>query len=624
MYLRRHLIPFLFAVLIGAIPVEGADTWIRVATPNFEMYTTNSEKDAVRALQVFEQVRYFFVASSPSKPAASLPVRIIAFRSEHEYAPYRMNAGAFAYYVRSHNRDYIVMQDIEPAHYPAAIHEYTHLIVEHLDLQFPVWLNEGLAEFYSSLEARGSQAVIGGPLPGRLAILRSTPWLDLKLLLSVDQSSSYYNERDKMSIFYAESWSLTHMLEFGDEYRTGFPRFLSAVASGTSAEECFRSIYGKDLVTVAADLHAYVNRSALRAGLVDVNLPRTAVDAKISQLSPLQTGVALADLLASRKQTWGEAEKRLRELATGNPDNLDIQELMAFLDWERNRSGAAREHIERAIQLGSNDPDVLYLYAQLLHQTNAPETQILAILEKVVAAKPDFTDAQLNLAMTAMNMQNYGRAATALSSIKTIKPDRAFYVFSTIANCDLSLGNVAAAREAANQAQRYAQSGDQKTEARKLLGQFDASAIPPPPADAGDTEDASAAGPESPPEPAAPESAKIAPVPPAPPIPQEPSTARRTPDSDEPMIHWAGDVQHVEATAQSFECRGKELLLHVQVNAKPMIFLVDDPNDILIRNAGGPSVQLSCGPQKPFHLGVFYTPAPNADAVAGKVKELVF
>jgi tetratricopeptide (TPR) repeat protein len=605
---RRQLILFFF-VLTCVWPMDATDAWIKVTTPNFVMYTTNDEKDAARALQVFERVRYFFIKSSPSKPVSASPVRIVAFRSEREYAPYRLNAGAFAYYVRSHDRDYIVMQDIEPAHYPAAMHEYTHLIVEHLNLHFPIWLNEGLAEFYSSLEARGSQAVVGGVLPGRLAMLKSKPWLDLKLLFSIEQNSPYYNERDKMSIFYAESWALTHMLELGDTYRSRFPDFLSAVASGKTVEDCLRSIYGKDLDGITADLHTYVNPATLRAGIVDVNLPRSAFDTKTVPLPAVETELALTDLLASRKQTWGEASKRLRKLAEDYPGNVEIEESIAYLEWQRNQTSSARDHIARAVQLGSTDPDVLYLYAQLLHQTNASDAEVLAVLEKVVAARPDFADAQLNLALTAMNLQNWGRAAVALSSMKTIQPDRAFDVFSAIATCDLSLGHVEAARQVAERAQQYAKTSEEKAEARKLIAQFQSIEVQQPPLAA------------------EPEPAEVVPTPSAPPTPpvvQESDSPKHPASPDEPMIHWAGDIQHVEATAQTFECHGKELRLHVQVDSRPMVFQIDDPNAILIRNAGSKSVELTCGPQKPFHLGIFYIPAPDSAAIAGKVRELVF
>ncbi len=196
---------------------NAAEHWIRLTTPHFEMYTTNGEKQGTAALKVFEQVRYFFLQNSHSKAAPDARVRIIAFRSEKEYKPYRFNEGAAAYYLRSRKMDYIVMEDISAEHYQTAVHEYTHLVVEHLGLKLPVWLNEGLADLYSSLEAKGNQAVVGRPIEGRAMILMTQRWLDLNLLLAVDSDSPYYNERDKMSIFYAQSWALTHMLALGNE-----------------------------------------------------------------------------------------------------------------------------------------------------------------------------------------------------------------------------------------------------------------------------------------------------------------------------------------------------------------------------------------------------------------------
>ena len=163
---------------LAASAVSAAQRWIRVSTPHFEMLTTNNEKQATRALQTFEQVRYFFLKNNGKQQAPDGLVRILAFSSEKEYKPYRMNEGAFAYYLQSRERDYIVMQDIEPEHHQAAVHEYTHLIVQHTKLEWPLWLNEGFADLYSSLEPRGKQAMVGRALPGHVAVLLQRPWMD--------------------------------------------------------------------------------------------------------------------------------------------------------------------------------------------------------------------------------------------------------------------------------------------------------------------------------------------------------------------------------------------------------------------------------------------------------------
>ena len=128
-----------FSAIIGValIPelLGAPERWIKLETPHFELYTTAGEKKGREAILYFEQVRSFFLQASPAKHAPEFPVRIVAFRSESQYKPYRINESAVAYYAPGRNRDYIVMQDISSEHYPVAIHEYTHLIVKHVGLE---------------------------------------------------------------------------------------------------------------------------------------------------------------------------------------------------------------------------------------------------------------------------------------------------------------------------------------------------------------------------------------------------------------------------------------------------------------------------------------------------------
>jgi hypothetical protein len=301
-------------------PLSAAQRWITVTTPHF------SEKQATRALQVFEQVRYFFLQNSKNKQAPEGRVRIVAFSSEKDYKVYRPNAGTFAYYLQSRARDYIVMQDIEAAHHQAAVHECTHLIVQHMKLELPVWLNEGLADLYSSLEPHGQQALIGRPLPSHQAVLAQQAWIHWEVLFTVDQNSPYYNESEKMSIFYAQSWVLTHMLYLSPAYRTRFVDFGSAIAAGTSTSEALQKIYGKSVSDIATDVNRYARQATVNGALFDITLPKSSLQPDVAELGDFDVQLALADLLASRKQTFSEAQNRLNELDRQYPKRATVQE----------------------------------------------------------------------------------------------------------------------------------------------------------------------------------------------------------------------------------------------------------------------------------------------------------
>ncbi len=597
------------AAMVAVVCPDGiaAEHWIRLTTPHFEIYTTNSEKQGTAALQVFEQVRYFFVQSSHLKTAPDTAVRIIAFRSEKEFKPYRVNEGAFAYYVRSRKVDYIVVQDISPEHYRAAVHEYTHLIVEHLGLTFPLWLNEGLADFYSTVEPKGNRSVVGRPIEGHALLLRSQSWIDLNTLFAVDRESPYYNERDKMSTFYAESWALTHMVELGKNYMSGTVRFLALMASGRPTADCFQSVYGKSLAEVTKDLHAYVNQSSVQGALFDVKLSKPDLEPDVSEPSEFNVDLALSDLLASRKETSAEAAERLSRLAQEHPESAEVQESLGYVAWEQGNLSRAKESFKLAIDRGSKNPEMLFHYSELLHQSRAPVEEMIAVLQRAITIKPDYQDAWFNLGMAQMEARHWSAALNAFSHIKTITTEHAYQLFSAQAYCYLRLDARQQARTATEKANQYAKGRDEESQVSNMLRELDS------------LDQERNVAPESK---ASPTTAPVAQT-------EAPDRPRLTRDHeiprDVPSVRWPGNLQHVEAVAKFFECNAKTPRLHVIVNSREMVFALDDPKGVIVRNGNnGGSFNINCGPQKPFKVGIFYVPSDPSTRVDGLLRELVF
>jgi hypothetical protein len=169
-------------------------------------------------------------------------------------------------------------------------------------MQLPIWLNEGLADLYSSLELHGQQAMVGRPLESRVMTLSQQQWMDWNALFAVRYDSPFYNEKDKMSIFYAQSWALTHMLAMSPAYMPGFSSFLLAVANGLSTPEALQKVYGKTVLETGKDVAAYVRQTSLRAALFNVTLSPSELHAQVTDLPDLQTGLALFE---KRNQSGG-------------------------------------------------------------------------------------------------------------------------------------------------------------------------------------------------------------------------------------------------------------------------------------------------------------------------------
>src|SRR5437868_5752435 len=98
------------SALLCAADTYSQSKWIRVQSPNFEAYSTAGERDTRDALRSFERVRDFFLQVNKREPPKPVPVYVVVFGSEKEYAPYRFNEAAVAYYFGGSDREYIAMR----------------------------------------------------------------------------------------------------------------------------------------------------------------------------------------------------------------------------------------------------------------------------------------------------------------------------------------------------------------------------------------------------------------------------------------------------------------------------------------------------------------------------------
>ncbi len=141
------------------------------------------------------------------------PVRVIVFGSKKEYEQYRPNDFAAAFYTQIAGRDYIVLGGVSDGVFPTAVHEYVHRVAQRAGLSLPLWLNEGLAELYSTLKPVGEKVVLGGVIPGRLFEMTQEKWVPLAMILRCDRGSTLLQRENKVGSLYNEGWALTHMLE---------------------------------------------------------------------------------------------------------------------------------------------------------------------------------------------------------------------------------------------------------------------------------------------------------------------------------------------------------------------------------------------------------------------------
>ena len=303
-------------------------------SPNFEAYSSAGERDTRDALRYFERMRDFFLQVNQREPPKPVPVYVVVFGSEKEYAPYRFNEFATAYYFGGADRDYIVLGRTGEQAAQIAVHEYVHLVARHAGLKFPPWLNEGIAELYSNLRTLGDKVLVGDLVPGRLQALYAEKWVPLSVILSAGPDSPYYNEKNKAGSLYNEGWALVHMLQLSPDYVGKFTEFLATVQSGVDSAAALEKVYGKSVAVVDKELQSYIRGNQFYVRPFPVKLANSKDNFPATPAQQFDVKLALADL-TNRPGKEAEAHRTFENLAREDPQRPEPWVNLGYLAWRR-------------------------------------------------------------------------------------------------------------------------------------------------------------------------------------------------------------------------------------------------------------------------------------------------
>jgi tetratricopeptide (TPR) repeat protein len=305
-------------------------------------------------------------------------------------------------------------------------HEYTHLLLRNATQSIPVWLNEGLAEYYSTytLAGNGKQATIGRPIPRHVALLRER-FLPVTQLIGVERSSALYNEGDRRSIFYAEAWAATHYLMV--EVPTGpasINAYVAATARGENPDQAFTDAFGMAPAAFEKVLKSYVRQPRFRS-LAYTLAERVQVEAPgKEEIVPAAEAEARLGDLQRRVRRIDEASVRIEASVKAAPAAAMPQLALALLRVSQERRDEAWPPFDRAALLAPDDFLVQYLFGvNLLREHyatgasggSAQMDHARAVLTRAAAINPTSSEAFAWLAYA--EMVSDGRVAQARVAI---------------------------------------------------------------------------------------------------------------------------------------------------------------------------------------------------------------
>ncbi|MGO8795642.1 MAG: hypothetical protein ACLQLC_12535 [Candidatus Sulfotelmatobacter sp.] len=435
----RHVLTLAICLLLALPAIAHQKPWIEVRSPHFRVLTNGRVNDARHLAKEFEQMRYVLADRYPQfRLEGGAPLTILAALDEStakSLEPILWNskqvkpAGIFHH---GWEKEYaLVRLDTLGGEGGTEIvyHEYTHTVFR-LNFQYlPVWLDEGLANFYGYTRFQDHKIYVGA-LPPRYG-MPGTSLIPVETLINVSQSSNYYRDESKVYQFYAESWALVHYLIFGPGMERGkrLNQFTALLQQGMDQGQAFQQVFGNPN-DVDHALAVYLSKPALQNAILP---DPTQIDEKAFASRTMSAAETEAELASYHIWTRDfEGAKSLIKQALKDDPKLGLaHEIAGFLDFSEGKDGEALKEFTEASAVDGKLPLALFAKTMLspmaASDAAADEDAFRDALLRVVELNPQFAPAYVQLARLALRQNDLETAFGLSRRAEQLEPSLAGY-----------------------------------------------------------------------------------------------------------------------------------------------------------------------------------------------------
>ncbi len=362
----RRVLTFLpLGLIAGLLAVSGAAAprWIKAESGHFTLLSQGSDVETKKWAAELAQFQRGLQSILPVAPERLRPVTVVLFKTDRDFRPFKPRekgkpqniAGLFSKTQDCQVIAFSLDYDADELR-RVAYHEAVHWHISAAEEILPPWLEEGLAEVYSTFKAGDDGTyTFGGIMQSHLRFLMEAKKMPLRTLTSISRDSLSYNDGNRATLFYAQSWAFVHYLLFGE----GTPgmqsvaRYVAASATAPTIEVAFAEAFGDDHASLDQKLASY-----LRGGRYQTYTyrKREALPVQQRTVSAVRQGeveLALGTLLLSIADRRDEAVSYLHRAAGAMPERPDAWQALGEAALLANNYTEAFEHFTRAAERGS-------------------------------------------------------------------------------------------------------------------------------------------------------------------------------------------------------------------------------------------------------------------------------
>ncbi|MGZ8868006.1 MAG: DUF1570 domain-containing protein [Thermoanaerobaculia bacterium] len=342
------------------LPHQGQE-WIRTTSPNFTIISSAGADRTREVAQTLETVAAALRRVHPRFDARFADTTVFLFARRGDCQPIfdlllnqrRVNApGAF---VVQPDGGAAIIVDAGRNAGRTIRHELMHNILATSGTRLPLWLEEGIAEYFSTTIVRGDSVIMGRPIFAHHRSLRVRGVLPIDDVLSARSESPIATD----VLFYAQSWALVEWMMRTN--RPAFYDFVADVEQGNDVKATFRRHFSMDIGAVARSFRTPMVRPPASNAL---QIERGEVAISEELIAASDALFELARFLGQLDATRDDAERFLHtalEIEHGHARSLAA---LGTLRTYETKYEEAEAFFEKALSLSPEDGAIQVAFAE--------------------------------------------------------------------------------------------------------------------------------------------------------------------------------------------------------------------------------------------------------------------
>ncbi len=469
--LSMHAALCLLCVSVAIVVMPGAKAadakWLKLQAPRFGVLSQLSAEDtrawAIQFDQFIDAIHQLYSVNEVALP----PLTIVMFKQSKDFAPFQFrtdsgqvkvdgffaNQGGWSVIGLTGQGNDLTRHIIQ--------HEAVHWFASAATTHLPLWFSEGIAEVLATFEAKNGKGRWGRVIQNHVDYLGYRGLVPLDQFLRKSQDEALHGAA--ADTYYPEAWAFVHYLLFGNNgtQRSKLETLLKQTRD-TDLDTAFGAAFGAPYSQVTNDLRKYLERGRYAMALFDLQPP--SGEMTVEPATSANVAFALARL-AIGGDNYDVAEPYVEQVLASAPNVAGGYELRALIAEHAKDADGEKAALDRAIELGSRDPQVYSLRAAMLVEQNADMYQSFDkflpsavartaadYLERSLALLPRNRGAYQNLVTTLLNVDTItAQDRAALATGRRLFPNEGMFLVGE-ASAEKRLGNVVGAGRLLQQA----------------------------------------------------------------------------------------------------------------------------------------------------------------------------